>query len=50
MTVKTVIFDMDGLLIDSEIVSLQMYQTILADFGYDDFTQTIYTNQYSGHT
>lgn len=50
MNFNTVIFDRDGLLIDSEKMSLQIYQTVLTEFGHNDFTQAIYTNQYSGHT
>nr|WP_262055638.1 HAD hydrolase-like protein [Lactiplantibacillus plantarum] len=30
---KAVIFDLDGLLIDSEVISLKMYQRIVQDYG-----------------
>lgn len=31
---QTVIFDLDGLLIDSEIISYQLYQDLLRPYGY----------------
>lgn len=32
--IKTVIFDMDGLLIDSEILSYEMYSNVIGQYGY----------------
>lgn len=32
---KAVIFDLDGLLIDSEIISYKIYKEILCKFGYE---------------
>lgn len=43
-----VIFDLDGLLADTEIVSLKVYQELLKDFGIP-FTQETYSREYSGH-
>lgn len=49
MNFKTVIFDMDGLLVDTEIISHQIYQTLLAEFGHD-FSVATYSEEFSGHT
>ena len=43
-----VIFDLDGLLADTEIISLKVYQELLKDFGIP-FTEEIYSREYSGH-
>ena len=43
-----VIFDLDGLLADTEIISLKVYQELLADFGIP-FTEETYSREYSGH-
>ena len=45
--VKAVIFDMDGLLLDTEIVSYRIYAELLAGFGHP-FTTAEYTMHYSG--
>lgn len=46
---KAIIFDLDGLLIDSEVISYQLYQDLIKPYGYyfsiEDYTQT-----YSGKT
>ena len=43
-----VIFDFDGLLADTEIISLKVYQELLKDFGIP-FTEETYSREYSGH-
>ena len=43
-----VIFDLDGLLADTEIISLKVYQELLADFGIP-FTEETYSREYSRH-
>ena len=43
-----VIFDLDGLLADTEIISLKVYQELLKDFGIP-FTEETYSRDYSGH-
>ena len=43
-----VIFDLDGLLADTEIISLKVYQELLRDFGIP-FTEETYSREYSGH-
>ena len=43
-----VIFDLDGLLADTEIISLKVYQELLEDFGIP-FTEDTYSREYSGH-
>ena len=43
-----VIFDLDGLLADTEIISLKVYQELLEDFGIP-FTEETYSRDYSGH-
>ncbi len=45
---KAVIFDLDGLLADTEIISLKVYQELLEDFGIP-FTEDTYSREYSGH-
>ena len=45
---EAVIFDLDGLLADTEIISLKVYQELLRDFGIP-FTKEIYSREYSGH-
>ena len=47
--VKAIIFDLDGLLIDTEIVSYKIYKELLQKFGYD-FLVEEYTRTYSGKT
>ncbi len=46
---KTIIFDLDGLLIDSEIISFQLYCDLLKEYGYE-FTLDEYVQNYSGKT
>ena len=43
-----VIFDLDGLLAATEIISLKVYQELLKDFGIP-FTEETYSREYSGH-
>lgn len=45
--VKAVIFDLDGLLVDTEIISYRILEEILAGFGYR-FTLEEYTRGFSG--
>lgn len=45
--INTVIFDMDGLLIDSEMMWYQLYQRLLEPYGYG-FSLEDYTQTYSG--
>ena len=45
---EAVIFDLDGLLADTEIISLKVYQELLEDFEIS-FTEEIYSREYSGH-
>lgn len=47
--VKAVIFDLDGLLIDSERISYRIYRELLRPFGFD-FSLEEYTEYYSGKT
>lgn len=47
--IRAVIFDMDGLLLETEIVSYQIYKELLEEFGYE-FTTHEYSEQYSGKT
>lgn len=46
---KAVIFDLDGLLIDTEIVSFQVYEKLLSEYSIP-FTKQEYASQYSGKT
>ncbi len=45
--IKAVIFDFDGLLADTEVISYKIYQKILKDHGHD-FDQKTYSHFYSG--
>lgn len=47
--IKGIIFDMDGLLVNTEVVSLEVYQRLLQKYGAGPFTQTYYAQNYSGH-
>lgn len=47
--IKAVIFDLDGLLIDSEIISYKIYKEMLSEFGHD-FSIEEYAQNYSGKT
>lgn len=46
---RAVIFDLDGLLVDTEILSYEMYRTILGQYG-KDIHLSEYVSQYSGRT
>lgn len=46
---KAVIFDLDGLLIDSEVISYQIYQDLIQKYGYS-FTIEDYVQNYCGKT
>ena len=46
---RAVIFDMDGLLIDTEKISYQVFRKLLEQFGHP-FSIVEYTNIYSGRT
>ncbi len=43
--IKAAIFDLDGLLVDTEIVSLKIYQELLSEYGYS-FTKEEYAKHY----
>lgn len=45
---EAVIFDLDGLLADTEIIFLKVYQELLRYFGIP-FTEETYSRDYSGH-
>lgn len=45
--IQAILFDLDGLLIDSEIVSFKIYQSILKSFSYS-FTLAEYAKDFSG--
>ncbi len=46
---STIIFDLDGLLINSEIISYRLYQDLLESYGYG-FSIDDYAKNYSGKT
>lgn len=46
---NTIIFDLDGLMIDSEVISYQLYQDLLKQYGYS-FSVEDYAQNYSGKT
>jgi len=46
---KAIIFDFDGLLVDTEIVSYRVYKELLNSYGYD-LTMQDYAQNYSGKT
>ena len=46
---KAIIFDFDGLLADTEIISFKVYQKLLADYGFS-FSKEEYAKHYSGKT
>ena len=46
---RRVIFDLDGLLIDSEIISYRLYQELLRPYGHN-LTLEDYASDYSGKT
>lgn len=47
--IQAVIFDLDGLLVDTEIISYKIYKELLAEYGID-YTLEEYTKNYSGKT
>lgn len=47
MQIKSIIFDLDGLLINSEVVSYSIYQELLASHGHE-FPLENYAQNYSG--
>ena len=47
--IKAVIFDLDGLLVDTEIISFKIYEEMLSSFNIS-FTQQEYARNYSGKT
>lgn len=46
---KAIIFDMDGLMVDTEIISYKCYKNILESFGFT-FTKDDYIKDYPGRT
>lgn len=46
---NAIIFDLDGLMIDSEVISYQLYQDLLKQYGYS-FSVEDYAQNYSGKT
>lgn len=49
MALRAAIIDLDGLLVNTEVVSLRIYQDILAPYGYG-ITREEYAETYSGRT
>lgn len=47
--IKGIIFDFDGILADTEIVSYRIYKKILSSYGHE-YTQKDYSEGYSGKT
>ena len=45
---KAIIFDLDGLLVNTEIISFNIYRDLLCDYG-KTFTIDDYTKSYSGN-
>lgn len=46
---KAIIFDFDGLLVDTEIISYRVYKELLKPYGYE-LTMQDYAQNYSGKT
>ena len=44
---KAIIFDMDGLMVDTEIISFQCYKDIIESYGFN-FTKKEYIEDYPG--
>lgn len=47
--IRAIIFDFDGLLVDTEIVSYEIYKELMEHLGYE-FTKSEYARNYSGKT
>lgn len=47
--INTVIFDLDGLLVDTEATWYRVFKNIVKDYGYE-FTLEDYVRKYSGKT
>lgn len=47
--IKAVLFDFDGLLVDTEVVSLKIYQEVLSEYGFQSSKEE-YSKHYSGKT
>ena len=47
--IKAVLFDLDGLLIDSEMISYKIYEEIFGEYGHP-YSLEKYANEYSGKT
>lgn len=47
--IKAVIFDLDGLLLDTEMISYQIYKDILDEYGYE-YSEEEYVKDYCGKT
>lgn len=45
--IKAILFDLDGLLIDSEVISFEIYRDIVSRYGYK-FSKDEYAQNYSG--
>lgn len=46
--IDTVIFDLDGLLVDTEIISYKVYKAMVEKYGFS-FDKQTYAEKYSGH-
>lgn len=47
--IKAVIFDMDGLMVDSEMISYKCFQSIIESYGFS-FTKEDYMKDYPGRS
>ncbi len=47
--IRSVIFDLDGLLVDTEIIAYRTYEELLAEMG-EPFSKEVYAREYSGKT
>lgn len=48
--IRAIIFDLDGLLVDTEIISYKIYQELLAEYGHEEYTLEDYAQNCSGKT